>query len=364
MSASNAPLGAFSASAEPPPGVALTKHDARNPVAPFVNSCAAAAARAVALDLLLYCVVLTLCIRCANPVGKLLLALIEGVVIARLFILGHDAAHGSLFPRKWMNDAIGRFVFLFTATPFSLWQLGHNTIHHGFTNLRGRDTVWTPHSPAEFAALPVHRRVLQRIYRTPLGVALYYTVELWWKKLFFPSEREVAVARRSHRIDCLIVVSYFIGLTLLVIDVCAHSPASAALNLLIAVVLPVAVFFWLMGFTIFLHHTHPSVRWFANRAEWSFAGAQLEGTVHILLPKWANLIMHNIFEHTAHHVDVRVPFYHLAAAQAAVESALGSHVVIEKFSFRGFRNTLQCCALYDYDQHCWLRFDSSKGDVK
>jgi hypothetical protein len=31
-------------------------------------------------------------------------------------------------------------------TPFSLWDVGHNVVHHGYTNLKGFDFVWAPNT--------------------------------------------------------------------------------------------------------------------------------------------------------------------------------------------------------------------------
>ena len=80
-------------------------------------------------------------------------------------------------------------------TPYSLWELGHNLAHHGFTNLKGRDYVWTPYSPHEFARLSWVRRRLERIYRSGVGQGVYYMVEMWWKKLFFPRRKHVITRR-------------------------------------------------------------------------------------------------------------------------------------------------------------------------
>src|SRR5262245_29777285 len=68
------------------------------------------------------------------------------IAIARLFVIGHDACHGSFTRYDWLNKVIGRIAFLPSLTPFSLWDVGHNVAHHGFTNLKGRDQVWVPMS--------------------------------------------------------------------------------------------------------------------------------------------------------------------------------------------------------------------------
>ena len=121
---------------------------------------------------------------------KLIGSLLITGAIVRLFLIGHDACHGSFFRSKTLNNVIGRIAFLPSLTAFSLWDVGHNVAHHGFNNLKGRDQVWAPYSKAEFDQLPRWRRMLERLYRSGFGCGAYYLLELWWKKLYF--------ARRSR----------------------------------------------------------------------------------------------------------------------------------------------------------------------
>jgi omega-6 fatty acid desaturase (delta-12 desaturase) len=113
-----------------------------------------------------------------------------------------------------------------------------------------------------------------------------------------------------------------------------------------------------MGFATFQHHTHPRVIWYAEESEWSFYRSQVEGTVHVVFPRWLELLLHNIMEHTAHHIDTRVPLYRLNDAQRAVENAFGAErVITERFTFAGMSRVFRCCRLYDYETHQWLDFD-------
>ncbi len=68
---------------------------------------------------------------------KIFASLVAALWIARLFVIGHDACHGSYTPNKTLNKWIGRIAFLPSLTPYSLWEIGHNLAHHGFTNLKG-----------------------------------------------------------------------------------------------------------------------------------------------------------------------------------------------------------------------------------
>src|SRR5882762_9445360 len=125
---------------------------------------------------------------------RLVAGLAAGVLLAVLFVVGHDACHGSFTSRRGLNAVIGRLAFLPTFTPFSAWELSHNLTHHVYTNLKPLDYVWTPFSKAEYEALPAFRRKLERIYRHPVGLALYYPVEIWWKRLLFQPGKRIYMA--------------------------------------------------------------------------------------------------------------------------------------------------------------------------
>src|SRR2546425_93611 len=67
---------------------------------------------------------------------RFLAGTLAGVMLAVLFVVGHDACHGSFTSRRWLNAAIGRVAFVPTMTPFSTWELSHNLTHHVYTNLK------------------------------------------------------------------------------------------------------------------------------------------------------------------------------------------------------------------------------------
>ena len=124
-----------------------------------------------------------------------------------MFVIGHDACHGSYTPNKTLNKWIGRIAFLPSLTVQPV-EIGHNLAHPGFTNLKGSDYVWTPFSPAEFAQLPRIRRLLEHVYRSGFGQGVYYMIEMWWKKLFFPGRKHVTSRRMSYTVDSLLVAGF------------------------------------------------------------------------------------------------------------------------------------------------------------
>jgi omega-6 fatty acid desaturase (delta-12 desaturase) len=109
---------------------------------------------------------------------KIIFGLVAGFVTGRIFILGHDACHQSFTPHRELNKLLGRIAFLPSLTPYSLWDVGHNVVHHGQTNLKGFDFVWAPLSKAEFDVLPSWRKTLERLYRSGWGPVFYYLIEI------------------------------------------------------------------------------------------------------------------------------------------------------------------------------------------
>ncbi len=89
---------------------------------------------------------------------KLVFALANAFFLSTLFVIGHDACHGSFVPYRWLNALLARISFLPSWHPYAGWQHGHNHNHHVWTNLRQRDYVWVPLSKDEYDSLPPWRQ--------------------------------------------------------------------------------------------------------------------------------------------------------------------------------------------------------------
>jgi omega-6 fatty acid desaturase (delta-12 desaturase) len=288
---------------------------------------------------------------------KVFASLVAALWIARLFVIGHDACHGSYTPNKTLNQWIGRIAFLPSLTPYSLWEVGHNLAHHGFTNLKGRDYVWTPYSPNEFAKLSRMRRALEHVYRSGVGQGVYYMIEMWWKKLFFPGRKHVTTRRTSHVVDSSLVAIF----GALWIGGLALWGARTGISIVSLLIFGFAVpfFLWncLMGFVIYVQHTHPRVAWYERRDQWSANAGYATTTVHIKLKRPFDCLIHYILEHGAHHVNMGIPLYRLKEAQARLTATLDERLNSEAFTWRYYWNTVRRCKLYDFAQHYWTDFD-------
>jgi omega-6 fatty acid desaturase (delta-12 desaturase) len=281
----------------------------------------------------------------------------NGVTIAMLFLIGHDACHNSLTPSRWVNRLVGRLAFLPTFHLFSGWAKSHNLKHHAYTNLKGFDPGYSPFTKEEFDQLSWGRRLRERIYRTPFGIGFYYFLELWWLGQLFPSGDDVPPNRTEFQWDRVLVLSY-IALQCAAVYALTrwlgyqYPVAMTALFVFV----PWSVFLWFMGFVTLQQHTHPDVPWFDNEEEWNFYRAHVAGTVHVKMPWLIEAFFLNIFEHGAHHVDPLIPLYELAPSQKALVDAYTDDIRVVQATPLSFWKTLRCCKLYDYRRHEWLDF--------
>jgi len=285
----------------------------------------------------------------------------------QLFTLGHDAAHGSFSTSRTLNAVVGRLAFLPTVHVFGLWCF-HHDLHHRFTNLRGRDFVWTPLTVDEFRALSRPRRWLHRLerHRSGLGLGWHYAVEIWAPRMLWPRRRYEVPDRRRVVVDALVLYGLLFGLGVTAWGVVAAvdhgrlgdfgSWISAAVFLF---ALPLIGTQWLIGFVIYLNHTHPDVRWFDDVEEWARHDVQLEGTAAQRFRRLGPPLPRRIMSHTAHHVDPGVPLPALRAAQQQLIDRFGDRIVHWDWSPRRFHAILASCKLYDYDTHQWVTYDAA-----
>ena len=324
---------------------------------PIAGRSTARALMLLALDYTLLVALLAGVVLAGSIWLKVVCALAAGFVIGRLFVIGHDGCHHSLTPHRRLNKWLARIAFLPSLTPYSLWDVGHNQVHHGFTNLKGVDFVWAPLTQQEFNALRPLRRVMERIYRSGWGPGLYYMVEIWWKKMVFP--RPATLGHRHQAAftwDCLLVSAFAVIWIGALAGIAWMTGQSAVLLLALGFVLPLAFWFNMMGFVIYGHHTHVKVSWHDDRASWQRAQPFVSTTVHLTFPFYIGSMLHHIMEHTAHHVDMSIPLYKLKGAQKRLEELLPGRIVVQPFSLPWYFATARACKLYDFRRNCWTDF--------
>ena len=323
-------------------------------------------ARAIALlvlDTLLLLAALAGTVLLAPAWAKVLCGLAAGFITGRLFIIGHDACHQSLTPHRRLNKWLGRIAFLPSLTPYSLWDAGHNVVHHGFTNLKGVDFVWAPATAEEYQAASPRARLMDRIYRSGWAPGLYYMLEIWWKRMYFPSRRQMPSRRPVFFWDNVLVTAFALLWVGALWGAALATQQSVALVLATGVLLPFLFWCAMIGFVVYVHHTHTAVAWHDDRTAWQKAQPFVSTTVHLTFPLGIGGLMHHIMEHTAHHVDMSIPLYRLRRAQATLEKLLPGRIIVQPFSWRWYFDTARRCKLYDFKRRCWTDYRGQPTSV-
>ena len=285
---------------------------------------------------------------------QLLFSLALGPLIALLFRIAHDAGHGSHFAHARLDRLACRLSLLPSYHPHSVWILLHNGRHHSFTNLRDNDYIWIPRCKHEYDTLSVLGRLRERLYRTTLGVGLYYLCAIWGGMILV----RPALVRKVKPVyvrDSLIAVGFFLTqLALLTLNL--PDASEFTWRVLLAIVIPFLIFNWLVGFASYLNHTHPQVPWFSRREQWSFYQGQVNCTVHMGVPAWMVFFLTDVGLHGAHHIDPRIPIWQLEPAERQIVADAQEDIVFETWTWARHREIMRCCKLYDYDAHRWLDF--------
>jgi omega-6 fatty acid desaturase (delta-12 desaturase) len=307
-------------------------------------------------DSAMFAAVTLLLLEVDAPAVLPILWLVGGLSIGALFVLGHDAAHGALFRSRRLAYWTAQMALLPSLHAYEVWVLGHNRVHHGHTGRAGLDFVWHPLTPAEYARLGRRERLLHRVEWSAWGAGLYYLRVMWWQRMMRmePPPR----LRRAFRRDRRRVWAYLLLATgaLLWVGWVRTGGAGGAFWVWAKVlVAPWLAWNWLIGATVHIHHIGPDAAW-QPRGQGRGSVAPLDGATSYAIPGWLNVFWHNIFLHTMHHVDPRIPFYRLPLATAVLERESGGAMAVQPLSLRAWLAATRRCKLYDFERGCWTGY--------
>ena len=302
-------------------------------------------------DLLLYLAAIAGIFLSEGAGFKLFFGLLAGGAVAVMFVWAHDAAHGTLFKSDRVAEILGTFFMLPSLNMYRLWSHGHNKVHHGFTSFTPIDWIWRPLTPAEYAAKTPFQRFIYRLERSPYTCALHYLLRVWWAGMVRfkpePNFRERHIFSLSKLLTLVSFVAY---------SVLAYRYAGGFIGVIAVVLLPFLVFNYFIALFVFLHHTHPDIPFFDKRQEWSSTIGQVYCSTIVRCSALSEMLIHNILIHIPHHVDNRIPFYHLKKAYLGLKREYGQYIHEYHFSFRAVRGIFKRCQLYDYENKVWYSF--------
>ncbi len=279
-----------------------------------------------------------------------------GCAVASMFVWAHDAAHGALFRSKPIAEILGTLFMLPSLNMYRLWSHGHNRVHHGFTSYTPIDWIWRPLTPEAYAAKGRWARLVYRMERSPYTCALHYLLRVWWPGMVIFQPEAQSKDRFLVTLDKLITLGFVILLSGL-----TYRFGGGIVGVLAGVVVPFVVFNYFIALFVFLHHTHPDVPFFDHRPEWSNTIGQVYCSVVVRCSRLSELLVHNIMIHVPHHVDPKIPFYHLKRAYADLQREYGEFIHEYRFRWSTVRMIFRRCQLYDFEKKVWYSFREASG---
>jgi omega-6 fatty acid desaturase (delta-12 desaturase) len=286
---------------------------------------------------------------------------LSALTVSALFVLGHDAAHGALFKSKRLCYVVGQLVMLPALHVYEAWVFGHNRLHHGHTVREGMDFVWHPLTPEQYASFSPLQKLRHRVEWSALGAGAYYLRDVWWNKMmhFTPPPK---LARDMNR-DWWIVVGFAAVATLGLgaLGVWTYGTLTGAIWMVLKLlIVPFLLFSWTIGWTVYVHHIDPDIRWYPRR-DWTKFRGQMEGTTILHIVPGLHVFFHRIFLHVPHHVDMRIPFYRLPEAADAIVAAYPDVVNERRFHWRDYLRAVRHCKLYDFEHGTWLTYAQARS---
>lgn len=230
------------------------------------------------------------------------IALLNGPILVRLFIIQHDCGHRSFVENRALGDWIGRLIGVLTVTPYEMWRYAHAVHHSGSGNLdrRGLGDIRTM-TVREYNAAGWIEQLYYRIYRNPIMTFLIAPGILFLLENRLPfgfmGERKFWISAMGNNLGILALLGpiYLVG-----------GWAPILLIFLPSTVLASSLGVWLFYVQHQFEHTH-----WENEPDWDMHEAALHGSSHYLLPPVLQWLSGNIGIHHVHHLNSRIPFYRL-----------------------------------------------------
>jgi len=256
-------------------------------------------------------------------------------MVTRLFIFQHDCGHGSFFPSRKANDAVGFVLGVLTLTPYQYWRRTH-AIHHATSgNLDRRelgdiDTL----TVEEYLALSRWGRLRYRLYRNMVILLVGGGIYQFVLKHRFPFD-----ADRSWKREWAGILWTNLALT----AVLSLAWLTIGLDRFFLVHGPILLLTGIVGIWLFyVQHQFEDTYW-ANHPEWNFQRAGIEGSSLYDLPRVLHWATGNIGYHHVHHLSSLVPNYRL-------RECFEENPELHQVTRLGFWESLKCARLKLWDQ--------------
>jgi len=238
---------------------------------------------------------------------RALFSILGALLMVRAFITYHDFNHGAILRDSRLARVIFEIYAALSLTPSKSWRASHN-YHHGHVGqIEGSGIGSFPVMSVQMwrEATPV-ARARYRFERHPATVLLAYFTIFFFSICLQPllldpiKHWDSAVSLLAH--FGLIALLWFFG---------------GGDTAFFVVLLPMTVASALGGYLFFAQHSFKRMVILSPRA-WTYYRAALESSSYMQLNRVMQWFTGNIGYHHIHHLNIKIPFYRLPEAMAAI----------------------------------------------
>ncbi len=238
---------------------------------------------------------------------RLFFSILSALMLVRAFITYHDYMHNAILSQSKSAWLLFRIYAVLALTPPRSWKYTHN-FHHGHVGKIdaasvGTFSIMTTDMWRDASLLA---RISYRVERHPLTILAGYLTIFLFSITLLPLIRNPV-----RHWDSLFVLS-------------GHGALIAALwvfggfdVVFFVVLLPITIASMLGSYLFFAQHSFEDMH-VLPPDDWTIHRAAMESSSYMKLNKLMQWFTGNIGYHHIHHLNVRIPFYRLPEAMAAV----------------------------------------------
>ena len=238
---------------------------------------------------------------------RLLLSVLGALIMVRAFITYHDYMHGAILRTSRIAWILFRVYAVFALTPPRSWRKSHN-YHHGHVGQISEASVgaFPLITTKMWSEATAAQRATYRFQRHPLVVLFGYIT------IFAYSICLLSLIRDPKKNwDSGLVLLGHLGLIMLLWVYAGFDVA------FFSVLLPMTIASALGSYLFFAQHSFKRMHVISAEA-WTYYRAALESSSYMRLNRLMQWFTGNIGYHHIHHLNIRIPFYRLPEAMAAI----------------------------------------------
>lgn len=230
---------------------------------------------------------------------NLMLIILLGLFLVRLFIIFHDLCHKSYFPTderknntKGFNHSIALLIDFLNSYSADVWADGHSAHHKAQGNLNMYDNSRMVLTTEELDKLPTYQQYAYKIFRQPIFFFTLIPLYMFWigRIIYFDYSYMI-------KYGLFLFVLYKIGKWKLLLSFVFAQYIAGVLGLML---------FHLQ------HQVNPAyLSAFSTSDETSKANAELIGASVLSIPPILDYFTNGIEYHNVHHINPGVPSYNI-----------------------------------------------------